>query len=209
MFGSITAIILAASTLLSTSGLLSEEECLTYSVSSSESDVYPILVETAKHIVPPEKYVWNWRDAIVLKAMTDIYDSHPEARDEIIEWMVASMNSIYGKAHGRHPNAVASGAGFAFLNRVLTDYSSDNSTENDSETARIAGYHYTNFSHTGNSAGNSRTNDSNANSLSFYYAKAEMVYEQYCRIPRFDGATHTVPAESNFGMTACICSPCF
>lgn len=130
------------------------------------------LIETAKHIVPPERYVWNWRDAIVLKAMTDIYNDCPESRTEVMEWMLTAMNLSLPKAHGRHPNGVASGAGTAFLSRVLESYSSS------CEDMPVFAYGKDNVL---------RIN--NVSKETAYKNKAEQIYAQYCDIPRFQGAS--------------------
>lgn len=65
--------------------------------------------------VPAEKYVWNWRDAVLLKAFTDIYRTEPESREQIAEYVSLAMTRLVPKAHGVHPNGVASAVGLAFL----------------------------------------------------------------------------------------------
>lgn len=82
-----------------------------------------ILSEVAANTVPAEKYIWNWRDAIVLKAMTDIYENEPQQRPYIIAWIKSAMDANLGHIHGNHPNGVASGTGMAFL--AGTDYDYD------------------------------------------------------------------------------------
>lgn len=81
-----------------------------------------ILSETKDRIVPAEKYVWNWRDAIVMKAMTDIYDDEPELRPDIAAWAQTAMENCLTKVHGTHPNGIASGVGLAFLKRIGLDH---------------------------------------------------------------------------------------
>lgn len=137
---------------------------------------HTILIETAKHIVPPERYVWNWRDAIVLKAMTDIYDDCPDSRTDVLQWIVTAMNSSLSKAHGRHPNGVASGAGPAFLSRVIESYSSN------CEDTPVSAYREDN---------GLRIN--NVSVETAYKNKAEQIYAQYSDIPRFQGATSHRP----------------
>lgn len=80
-----------------------------------------ILSGIIRGIVPAQEYVWNWRDAVVMKAMSDIYDDEPSLRPEIAEWAQAAMAASLQSAHGRHPNGVASGVGPAFLMRIGLD----------------------------------------------------------------------------------------
>lgn len=141
---------------------------------------HTILTETAKHIVPPERYVWNWRDAIVLKAMTDIYDDSPESRTDVMQWIVTAMDSSLSKAHGRHPNGVASGAGPAFLSRVTESYSSSGLVS--CEDVPMSSDKKDN---------GLRINDVSVETA--YKNKAEQIYAQYSAIPRFQGATSHRP----------------
>ena len=66
-------------------------------------------------IVPAEKFVWNWRDAVLLKAFTDIYRAQPQQREAIADYVDRAMTRLSPKAHGIHPNGVASAVGLAFL----------------------------------------------------------------------------------------------
>lgn len=68
--------------------------------------------------VPAERYVWNWRDAVLLKALIDCHDLHPERRKPVEQYVETAMRVSAGRIHGRHPNGVASGAGLAFLLRI-------------------------------------------------------------------------------------------
>ena len=68
--------------------------------------------------VPAEKYVWNWRDAVLLKAFTDIYRADSQSRQEIADYVDAAMTRLAPKAHGVHPNGVASAVGLAFLQEI-------------------------------------------------------------------------------------------
>ena len=80
-----------------------------------------ILSGIVRGIVPAEEYVWNWRDAVVMKAMSDIYDDEPSLRPEITAWARTAMTASLPSAHGQHPNGVASGVGPAFLMRAGLD----------------------------------------------------------------------------------------
>lgn len=76
---------------------------------------------TVERAVPAGKYVWNWRDAVVLKALTDLYDLRPELRPMVEEYVLTAMRATAQRVHGNHPNGVASGVGLAFLVRVGLD----------------------------------------------------------------------------------------
>ena len=69
-------------------------------------------------IVPAEKFVWNWRDAVLLKAFTDIYRTQPQKREAIADYVDEAMTRLAPRAHGVHPNGVASAVGLAFLQEI-------------------------------------------------------------------------------------------
>ena len=69
-------------------------------------------------IVPAEKFVWNWRDAVLLKAFTDIYRKQPQQRETIADYVDEAMTRLAPRAHGVHPNGVASAVGLAFLQEI-------------------------------------------------------------------------------------------
>lgn len=77
-----------------------------------------ILVRTVRDIVPAEQYRWNWRDAIVLKAMVDLYDNDIEHRSMALDYVRTAMVVSAGNMHAKHPNGVASALGLAFLIRA-------------------------------------------------------------------------------------------
>ena len=68
--------------------------------------------------VPAEKYVYNWRDAVLLKSLTDVYRSCPEQREMIARYVQEAMCNVASRAHGTHPNGIASAVGFAFLQEI-------------------------------------------------------------------------------------------
>ena len=72
-------------------------------------------------IVPAGSYVWNWRDAVVIRGLIEVYDTDPELRGEVLDYVREAMLTTARKAHGHHPNGVASGAGLAFLVRAGED----------------------------------------------------------------------------------------
>ena len=65
--------------------------------------------------VPAEKYVWNWRDAVLLKAFIDISRTDAQKRELVADYVDKAMTRLAAKAHGVHPNGVASAVGLAFL----------------------------------------------------------------------------------------------
>ena len=65
--------------------------------------------------VPPAQYVYNWRDAVLLKAFTDIGRSVPARHGQVVDYAAEVMERVAPKAHGVHPNGIASAMGFAFL----------------------------------------------------------------------------------------------
>ena len=76
--------------------------------------------------VPAEKYVWNWRDAVLLKSFIDIARTDLQKTDLVSDYVDKVMMRVASKAHGVHPNGVASAVGLAFLketgrNSIETD----------------------------------------------------------------------------------------
>ena len=82
--------------------------------------------------VPAEKYVWNWRDAVLLKSFIDIARAEPQKRELVADYVDKAMTRLASKAHGVHPNGVASAVGLAFLQEV-----GRNSMETDKALERV------------------------------------------------------------------------
>ncbi len=82
--------------------------------SSPEERLYDAAIER----ICPEHFVYNWRDAVVLKALTDIYRDVPAKRYEIGSRILDVMEYVAPKAYGKHPNAIAPACGFAFLEEI-------------------------------------------------------------------------------------------
>ena len=86
--------------------------------------------------VPAEKYVYNWRDAVLMKSFIDIARHDPAKADRVLKYVDDAMTRLAPKAHGVHPNGIASAIGLAYLqekggsdmqtdkalHRVLTQY---------------------------------------------------------------------------------------
>ena len=68
--------------------------------------------------VPADNYVWNWRDAVLLKSFIDISRSDPDKRDVIADYAFEAMIRMTERAHGYHPNGIASAVGLAFLQEI-------------------------------------------------------------------------------------------
>jgi len=101
--------------------------------------------------VPADKYVYNWRDAVLLKSLIDIYRKHPDKREIVGQYTMEAMTRVASRAHGVHPNGMASAVGFAFLQeigknneltdkalvKVMRDYQSQIRTENGASSHRV------------------------------------------------------------------------
>lgn len=71
--------------------------------------------EASVSTLSPEKYVWNWRDAVLMEANIQLYRSDREAFADVPDRIFATMDKFAPTCSGRHPNAIASGVGLAFL----------------------------------------------------------------------------------------------
>lgn len=81
--------------------------------------LYDSLFVTAMYRkVPPEKFVWNWRDAVLMKSFIDIARCDENRRPEVEEYVLSAMTRLAPKAHGRHPNGIAAGVGLAWLKEI-------------------------------------------------------------------------------------------
>jgi unsaturated rhamnogalacturonyl hydrolase len=92
----------------------------TYSVSGSGHTWTDSLDLYAREsYMPPEKYKWTWQRAALLDAMLFQYEL-AEGSDQLIylHYIQEAMDGVFRRANGKSPNAVASGAGMAFLARV-------------------------------------------------------------------------------------------
>jgi len=70
--------------------------------------------------MPAEKYIWNWNEAIFLKAVVDRCNNNIN-REEMFKYLSTAMNKTMTEANGLHPNAVASGLGMALLARITDE----------------------------------------------------------------------------------------
>lgn len=72
--------------------------------------------------MPANQYKWDWGQATFLNALIHLYHSSAEGQKKIyLDYIRQAMDATYAVANGKHPNAVASGHGMAFLARITGD----------------------------------------------------------------------------------------
>ena len=72
--------------------------------------------------MPAVKYTWNWGPATLLNSIVKLYRYSPdEKKQQYLEYLKTAIDTTFTKAHGRHPNAVASGHGMAFIAGMTKD----------------------------------------------------------------------------------------
>lgn len=72
--------------------------------------------------MPAEKYKWDWGQATFLNSLVHLYNTKPTAeKDQYLAYIKTAMDNTYNVANGKHPNAVASGHGMAFLARITKE----------------------------------------------------------------------------------------
>ena len=64
--------------------------------------------------MPADKYVWNWNEAIFLKAAIERCENNIET-GKMSDYIRKAMEHTMDDVNGLHPNAVASGFGMAYL----------------------------------------------------------------------------------------------
>ena len=73
-------------------------------------------------VMPPGQYKWDWGQATLLNAMVHLYNEKPETQKQVyLDYIKTAMDVTSREANGKHPNAVASGHGMAFLAKVTGD----------------------------------------------------------------------------------------
>jgi len=73
-------------------------------------------------LLPAEKYQWDWGPATFLNSVVHMYNYKlPAEKEKYLEFIKIAMDTTYLVANGKHPNAVASGHGMAFLARITGD----------------------------------------------------------------------------------------
>ena len=72
--------------------------------------------------MPADKYKWDWGQATFLNSLVHLYNEKSGAeKDTYLAYIRTAMDATYAVANGKHPNAVASGHGMAFLARVTKE----------------------------------------------------------------------------------------
>lgn len=72
--------------------------------------------------MPAEKYKWDWGQATFLNSLIHLYNSKSPGQKKIyFDYVKTAMDATYAVANGKHPNAVASAHGMAFLARITGD----------------------------------------------------------------------------------------
>lgn len=72
--------------------------------------------------MPAEKYVWDWGQATFLHSLIHLYQTKPNSeKAPYLQYIRTAMNKTYEVANGKHPNAIASGIGMAFLARITKE----------------------------------------------------------------------------------------
>ena len=92
-------------------------------------------------MVPADEFVWNWRDAVLMKSFIDIARCDANRRPEVEEYVLSAMTRLAPKAHGRHPNGIAAGVGLAWLKEI-----GKNTPETDAALDRVL-QHYREIPH--------------------------------------------------------------
>ena len=69
--------------------------------------------------MPADKYKWDWGQATFLNSLIHLYNSKSSAEKLVyLNYVKVAMDATYNVANGKHPNAVASAHGMAFLARL-------------------------------------------------------------------------------------------
>ena len=69
--------------------------------------------------MPADKYKWDWGQATFLNSLIHFYNSSAKAeKGTYFNYIKQAMDATYTVANGKHPNAVASAHGMAFLARI-------------------------------------------------------------------------------------------
>ncbi|MCW3091674.1 MAG: glycosyl hydrolase family 88 [Ferruginibacter sp.] len=72
--------------------------------------------------MPADKYKWDWGQATFLNALIHLYNSSSGPAKKIyLDYIQKAMDATYSVANGKHPNAVASAHGMAFLARITCE----------------------------------------------------------------------------------------
>lgn len=69
--------------------------------------------------MPADKYKWDWGQATFLNSLIHLYTTKSgEAKQIYFNYIKTAMDATYSVANGKHPNAIASAHGMAFLAKI-------------------------------------------------------------------------------------------
>lgn len=72
--------------------------------------------------MPANQYKWDWGQATFLNSLIHLYNAKSTQLPSIyLNYVKVAMDATYHVANGKHPNAVASAHGMAFLARITGD----------------------------------------------------------------------------------------
>lgn len=89
---------------------------------AQQSWIEPMSLHGQEVYMPADKYKWDWGQATFLNSLKQLYHaSSADKRATYFEYIKTAM-AVSGKvANGKHPNAVASAHGIAFLARITKE----------------------------------------------------------------------------------------
>lgn len=95
---------------------------MVFGTSFSQTWVDSVELHGREVFMPAEKYKWDWGQATFLNSLEHLYNSKSVAEKQpYLDYIKKAMEVSYGVANGKHPNAIASAHGYAFLARMLKD----------------------------------------------------------------------------------------
>jgi unsaturated rhamnogalacturonyl hydrolase len=75
-----------------------------------------VAVYGMERCMPPEKFRWDWNQAVMLNSIIHLYrEATPGQRTVYMDYIRNCMDRTAGKASGRHPNVCAPAHGMVFL----------------------------------------------------------------------------------------------
>lgn len=93
-----------------------------FASASAQSWVDSVALHGRQVYMPAEKYKWDWGQATFLNSLKQLYNaSAADKRATYFEYIKTAMAVSDKVANGKHPNAVASAHGIAFLARITGD----------------------------------------------------------------------------------------
>ena len=95
---------------------------MSFSGIKSQSWVDSVELNGREIYMPADKYKWDWGQATFLNSLIHLYKTKSDTDKKIyFDYVQKAMEVSAGVANGKHPNAVASAHGIAFLARITGD----------------------------------------------------------------------------------------